>query len=180
MYVVNKVYASIIILIIIAVFAYAPPMFLVNALGPMRIAHIANNIVNVNVNNTGAGPVKNPDMPIKIANAKPALDGRDNIQFVIFAYHDVCATIVGFFTAFVGRKYPGIHVIEKPNGIDKIIFHIGIFISIARQNLAQNPHRATPAMYNDTKTNKMAIIIDNITPVWDCISENNQNRIGMM
>ena len=101
-------------------------------------------MVNANVNNVDARPANNSVADIKIANIKPAFVKFFVDHFVSPEIHLHVTDIDGFFSGFDGMKYPGIHVMAKPNGILQMIFHVGIFIARARKNLAHRDTINTP------------------------------------
>lgn len=137
-------YAIIAMLIIIAVVEYMPPMVFSNFLLPTCIIHIANSNRVDKLNNVVARPLNKPVPIINTVNKKPAFVKLANVHFVRFVIQRVFTAILGFLSGLFGIKYPGIHSISKPNGIEQIIFHSGIFIVRARRKHAHNPIIVTP------------------------------------
>lgn len=97
-----------------------------NFLLPIFNVHIPNISVNVNVNNIGVKPIKNPERAVIKTNMDIVFILSDIVHFINLEYH---LDFIGndmFFSGFVESKYPGIHRAENPKGILKIIFHNGI------------------------------------------------------
>ena len=167
-------------LIITAVVAYVLPIFFSNCLLPICINHIANiNSIDM-VNNVPLMPLKNPVPMTRIVNNNPALDGRLNVQLVRQDIQLLVVVIVGFLLVLLGIKYPGNHIMSKPNGIEQMIFHNGIFIVRARKKHAHNPIIDTPSVYNDTSTSIVAMINPKIAPKDPCNIVNNHIWIDVM
>lgn len=123
-------------LITIAIVAYFPDMFLINVFVPDCNAQMPNINANENVNNTELNPITNPDIRVTAINVAIVLVECDVIQLVMPFNHFDFGVNVGFFWDDVFSMYPGVHNAAKPKGILQMIFHVGIFKSRMRQNLA--------------------------------------------
>lgn len=121
---------SVAILTAIAHVEYVPAIFFLNVSMPVRITHMPNTAANPNVN-------KGYELAniVTIANATIDVMGRANIHDVMRLYVLLLLLFLWIVAGASGKKYPGIHVMAKPNGMLQIIFHAGMPIVRARRNL---------------------------------------------
>lgn len=123
------------ILIITAHVAYVLPMRLMKSFGLIYIVQIENSIADANVNSTDEKPKNMPDAATVMQNANAIATGLAIMASVNLLYHlDLISICVADFLSSI--KYPGTHVMPKPNGMLQTIFHVGMPIVCARRSFA--------------------------------------------
>ena len=105
---------------------YFFPMFFVKFFSPVFISHIPNINVSANVSKIELSPKNNPDITVMDVNDTAVFSFFAVIHCVNLLYHCVCMEMEVSLFFCVTRKYAGVHRAEKPNGMLKIIFHVGI------------------------------------------------------
>ena len=81
-------------------------------------------------------------------NAAIVFDGVAIIQSINLLYHFDFIIVVVSGDVFVFIKYPGSHNAEKPKGILKIIFHVGILNSDMRLIFTYRLISINPSVYS--------------------------------
>ncbi len=144
-------------------------MSFLNLFSPVCISHIANINAIDTVNSVVVVPLNNPVQITKTVNKNPALVGLLNVQLVSLEIQFIFVVTIGFLSESFEIKYPGNHIILKPNGIEHMIFHNGMFMVRARKKHAHKPIIVMPSIYSDINVMHIAKRNPKTIPAGLCI-----------
>ena len=87
---------------------------------------------------------------------------RASSQSVNVLYHLDFIVMLFCLSSLVFKKYPGIHVAAKPNGMHAKIFHFGMPMVCARKNFAYILDMITPIKNRDITSNNATVRIASV------------------